>query len=211
MTTLNVASVHAGTRALGPGLRAVVWVQGCPFDCPGCVAPEWIPDRPATLVPVAELADRLCVAPEVDGLTLSGGEPMTQAAGLAELVDRIRGRRDVSVLCFTGHRLERLRREPGPGVADLLARVDTLIDGRYVAALNDGRGLRGSRNQRIHHLTDRLRSTGFDFEETGRRVEITVGSGAARLTGVPTAAALAAYESALAGTAPDPRATGGTA
>lgn len=45
---INVAEICLGTRALGPGLRSALWVQGCPFRCPGCVAPDWIPDRPVT-------------------------------------------------------------------------------------------------------------------------------------------------------------------
>ena len=46
---LNVAAVCQATRALGPGLRAVVWVQGCPCRCPGCVAPDWMALKPARL------------------------------------------------------------------------------------------------------------------------------------------------------------------
>lgn len=43
---LNVAATRVGTRTLGPGVRSVVWVQGCPFHCLGCLAPEWIPNAP---------------------------------------------------------------------------------------------------------------------------------------------------------------------
>lgn len=150
---VNVAATRVGTRALGPGLRSVVWVQGCPFTCRGCMSPDWIPDRPARLVAPGELAAELLADARVTGLTLSGGEPMAQAAALAETVARARAERDLSVLCFTGYRLERLRRDPpDPGVARLLACVDVLVDGQYVAELNDGRGLRGSRNQRVHRL-----------------------------------------------------------
>jgi anaerobic ribonucleoside-triphosphate reductase activating protein len=191
---LNIAAVCPATRALGPGLRAAVWVQGCPFDCPGCIAPDWIPTRPARAVSPDELARELCAGP-VTGLTLSGGEPMSQAPGLAQLIDEARGLRALSIICFTGYRLERLRRDPpGPGVAGLLSRVDVLIDGRYVAALDNGRGLRGSTNQRVHQLTDRLRHTGFDFEHGPRRTEIVVGPTQARLVGVPTAAARTAFD-----------------
>lgn len=183
---LNVAETCVGTRALGPGLRSVVWVQGCPFNCHGCLAPEWIPDKPARLVSVAELAGELLSNPDVDGLTLSGGEPMAQAAGLAELIRTLRATRDISVVCFTGFTLPRLRsRPPSAGVADLLAQVDVLIDGRYVAARNTGRGLRGSTNQTVHRLTDRLADTGYDFENRPRTTEIRVGTSAVTLVGVP--------------------------
>ncbi|MEV5126334.1 4Fe-4S single cluster domain-containing protein [Streptomyces decoyicus] len=195
---LNVAATRVGTRTLGPGVRSAVWVQGCPFHCAGCLAPEWIPDRPARQARPGDLAAELLADDRVTGLTLSGGEPMRQAAGLAELVRRAREIRDVSVVCFTGHRLERLRtRPPSAGVAELLAAVDVLIDGLYVAGLNDGRGLRGSSNQRIHHLTPRLADSGYDFEHRARDAEIAVDGQEALLIGVPPSGFPAVFETAV--------------
>lgn len=195
---LNIAATQLGTKALGPGFRAVVWVQGCPFSCTGCVAPEWIPDRPARLVDVPTLAGELLADPSVDGLTFSGGEPMAQAAGLAALAREVRAVRDVSLICFTGYTLARLRsRPPGPGVADLLAEVDVLIDGVYVAARNDGRGLRGSTNQVVHQLTGRLADSGYDFENRARSVEIRVGDGTVTMVGVPPHGVVDALDRAL--------------
>ena len=183
---LNVAATCVGTRALGPGLRSVVWVQGCPFHCRGCLAPEWIPDRPARRVAVADLATELLADPAVTGLTFSGGEPMAQAAGLAELAAVARADRELTVVCFTGFRLERLRRHPpDAGVCDLLEAVDVLIDGQYVEALNDGTGLRGSSNQRVHHLTARLRDDAFDWEGGRRAAEIRVADREVMVVGVP--------------------------
>ncbi|GCD40599.1 4Fe-4S single cluster domain-containing protein [Streptomyces paromomycinus] len=198
MAGLNVAATWVGTGALGPGWRSVVWVQGCPFRCRGCMSPDWIPDVPARAVRPAELAAELLADPAVDGLTFSGGEPMQQAAGLAELARVARGVREVSVVCFTGHRLEGLRaRPPGPGVRDLLGMVDVLIDGRYVAALDDGRGLRGSSNQRVHHLTGRLAGCGYDFAGRDRSAEIVIDGRAALLIGVPPPLLLPAFDTAV--------------
>ncbi|MFE4368936.1 4Fe-4S single cluster domain-containing protein [Streptomyces sp. NPDC056835] len=195
---LNVAATRIGTHALGPGRRSVVWVQGCPFHCAGCLAPEWIPNRPARRVDPAELAGELLADPGVTGLTLSGGEPMAQAAGLAALVRAARARRDLSVICFTGYRLERLRaRPPSAGVTELVGLLDVLIDGQYVARLDDGKGLRGSGNQRVHHLTPRLAGCGYDFTGRPRTAEITVDGPTALLVGVPPPGLLAAFNSAV--------------
>jgi anaerobic ribonucleoside-triphosphate reductase activating protein len=111
---------------------------------------------------------------------------MLQAAGLALLARHSRQKRNFSVVCFTGFTLERLRRTPpSPGVAALLAEVDVLIDGLYVAAHNDSRGLRGSTNQRVHYLTDLITPSEYDFVRQPRQVEIHVSDGAALLVGVP--------------------------
>lgn len=169
---------------LGPGLRAVVWVQGCVFRCPGCVAPDWIPFHPARFVKPENLVKELLADPEVTGLTFSGGEPMVQAAGLARLAWLARSQRDLSIICFTGYLRGQLESQPPfPGVADLLEQVDVLIDGPYIDRLNDNQGLRGSKNQRIHYLTDRLR--GYDFNQINRSAEIHVTDGHAMMVGVP--------------------------
>lgn len=197
-TALNVAATRVGTEALGPGVRSALWVQGCPFDCPGCMAPDWIPSREARRAEPAELAAELLADPRVTGLTFSGGEPMAQAAGLAEVARLAREERDVTLVCFTGFRLERLRaRPPSPGVPDLLAAVDVLIDGRYVAARDDGRGLRGSTNQRVHHLSGRLADCGYDFAHRPRTAEIAVTGREALLVGVPPPGLVAAFDTAV--------------
>lgn len=184
--TLNVASTWPSTTSLGPGTRAVVWVQGCPFQCPGCVSPDWIPFHKAREVTPAVLAKELLADPNVTGLTFSGGEPMMQAAGLAEVIRLARRERDLSLICFSGFKLERLRsRPPSPGVDDLLAEIDVLIDGPYVAALNDNRGLRGSSNQRVHYLTDRLQHSDYDFEGKARQAEVHVHADSVTMVGVP--------------------------
>jgi anaerobic ribonucleoside-triphosphate reductase activating protein len=190
---LNVASTISATRALGPGLRAVVWVQGCPFRCPGCISPESRPFEPARLVRVETLVSELLIDPDVTGFTYSGGEPMMQAAGLARLIRIARRRRELSLVCFTGFTLDELRADPPTaGVSDLLEEIDVLIDGRYVAELNDNRGLRGSHNQRVHFLTDCLE--GHDFETEPRQAEIYIEAGQAVLIGVPPRGALAALQ-----------------
>lgn len=195
---LNIAATCTATRALGPGLRAVAWVQGCPFRCPGCIAPEWIPEEAAELVTPAVLARRLLSDPRVEGLTFSGGEPMQQAAGLAETVASARQKRDLSLICFTGYRWERLcERPPNPGVPRLLAEIDVLIDGLYLHARDDDRGLRGSANQRVIHLTDRLCDISFDFEARPREVEVRLLSDSIQMIGLPTRATTAALDSIM--------------
>jgi anaerobic ribonucleoside-triphosphate reductase activating protein len=181
---LNIAHYTKATRALGPGLRAVVWVQGCPFNCKDCVAQGWIEDRINLLVSPKDLAEVLLEEREVSGFTFSGGEPMLKAAGLADLIIRARRERELSLVVYTGFKLDYLYEHMGmPGVGLLLAETDVLIDGTYNRELNDNRGLRGSSNQNVHYLTNRL--VGYDFIHNPRKVEINLNDGSAFVVGVP--------------------------
>lgn len=195
MPEVDVADSCVGTRSLGPGLRSAVWVQGCPFRCAGCIAPDWIPRQPARTTRADVLAAELLADPDVVGLTFSGGEPMTQASALAQVIRCARRERDLTLVCFTGYRLSELRRHPtDSGAADLLAETDVLIDGRYVASRNDDRGLRGSDNQRIHLLTGRLADSYEDLSSGRRRVEFRLRGRSALLVGVPDRSAVSAFE-----------------
>lgn len=191
---LNIAAIAARTQALGPGIRAVVWVQGCPLHCRGCIAPEWIPFVPATQLAPEEILEQIDLD-SITGLTFSGGEPMEQAAGLAALARLVRQKKELDLICFTGYRYERLLKDPpNEGVPDLLAEIDVLIDGPFIQALHDSIGLRGSSNQRIIHLTPKLR--GHDLESQTRKVEITIADGELQFIGIPTPQILSAMGSA---------------
>ena len=105
-----------------------------------------------------------------EGLTISGGEPFLQAPALAKLIRQVRRQRDVGVIVYTGYRYEEL---PGlPGGEDLLAQIDLLIDGEYIKALDDHRGLRGSSNQRVIPLTDRYRNLAESYCIQPREQEV---------------------------------------
>lgn len=193
---LNIAATCPGTRSLGPGLRAVVWVQGCCFHCPGCIAPEWIPLKPARIISPDLLSDELLENPDVSGLTFSGGEPMLQAVGLARLARLARQKREISIICFTGFQRQVLEKSPPvPGVYDLLDQIDVLIDGPYISRLNDNRGLRGSQNQKVHFITDRLSST--NFENSPRKADILIQNGQAMMVGVPPKGLDSAFQRAI--------------
>jgi anaerobic ribonucleoside-triphosphate reductase activating protein len=193
---INLAAVCPGTRALGPGRRAVVWVQGCPFRCAGCISPEWLEFKPANLMSPEELADILLSDSNINGLTFSGGEPMQQAAGLARLAKAARAIRDVDIISFSGYKLEVLKKGiPDRSVFDLLDQLDVLIDGQYIQMLNDNLGMRGSTNQRIHYLTPRLENV--DFNNLPRSSEVQILDGQIMLVGVPEESLLLAFYRAI--------------
>ena len=197
--TINLAASLIGTHALGPGLRAVVWVQGCPFRCAGCIAPEWQEQRTAELVYVEDLAQRILAQP-VTGLTISGGEPMLQAVALASLIEQVRRQRDLDAICFTGYSWSALLGRAVVGetaIEHLLGQVDVLIDGPYIAAQDNGRGLRGSTNQVVHRLTERGKNLAYDFENAPRKLEIHIGDGQYLAAGIPPTGVLAMLDNSL--------------
>lgn len=181
---LNVHALErSGTRALGPGLRYALWLQGCPFDCPGCATPEARPVESRLICPVADVAADI-VASRCEGLTVSGGEPFLQVEGMLELLTEIRAvRPEMTVIVFTGFLLENLT---GREAREALGLIDLLVDGPYVRARNDGVGLRGSSNQRLHFLTSRLLPWREELEGGKRSVEIRFrGDGVIESVGIP--------------------------
>ena len=91
-----------------------------------------------------------------EGLTLLGGEPFDQAQEAAQLAKEAK-KHGLSVLTFTGYRLEELRKK-GPAERKLLKRTDLLIDGPFEEEKKSfDRPLVGSSNQRFHFLTDRYK------------------------------------------------------
>ncbi len=153
---IRLAHMEITSGVNGPGRRLTLWVQGCPRRCPGCFNPAMIPPDGGEAVPVEVLAARALDLGPWDGITLSGGEPFAQAAGLATLLDLVGERRGApgGVIAFTGCTVEDLRRG-SPGQAALLGRVDLLVDGPFRADLPTDRPLRGSGNQRLVPLTPR--------------------------------------------------------
>lgn len=174
----RIHAVEPKSRANGPGSRFVVWMQGCTLGCAGCFNPTTHDARGGREVTVEDLATQM-KASGSEGLSLSGGEPLQQAAASVALLDAARAL-GMSTLAFSGYSIDEIRALPdGP---EVLARLDVLIDGRYVASERLASGLRGSENQRIQLLTDRY--TLADVEATPV-AEIRIGkAGEIVLTGV---------------------------
>ncbi|MCC3406803.1 MAG: radical SAM protein [Microcoleus sp. PH2017_10_PVI_O_A] len=175
---LRIFDRRSPVKVLGPFSRAVIWVQGCDFGCKGCIVPESWDRNAGEDVDISELVDWILNQPSIEGITLSGGEPMLQAEAMSTLIDRIRTEKDLGVMCYTGFRLEHLKEQGTTSQTNLLKKIDLLIDGVYVENLQDDLLWRGSSNQRLLLLSDRYRefleaqgdrSAGleFFFAETG--------------------------------------------
>ncbi len=186
--TINLAATVPVTEAEGPGKRFAIWVQGCPFRCPGCCNPQYLENRPAHSALVDDLASEILArSDQIEGITLIGGEPFAQAAALAVLAQRVRVA-SLSVMLFSGYRLEQLEDERHQDYRSrraLLDASDLLVDGLYRQDLPDrDRRWIGSTNQRIHFLTDRY----LDLQTTwprGNTLEIRMKDGKVTFNGFP--------------------------
>jgi anaerobic ribonucleoside-triphosphate reductase activating protein len=157
---LNIMGYVDESEVNGPGYRAVVWVQGCKRECPGCFNPESWSFETNKLIAIEELANQILSNPQNQGVTFSGGEPFWQAPALAQLAKRLKTA-GFNIMSFTGFTLNELLSENAPiGSKKLLEQLDILVDGPYVEALaiNSPDSLVSSRNQRVHVFNPALQN-----------------------------------------------------
>lgn len=151
---VRLAGFEPRSFVAGPGMRAMVWVAGCHRRCPGCSQPEFFGFDVGQPVRVEELWERIYSITGIHGITFSGGEPFEQVRPLAALA-KLAHTHGKTVVSYTGYRLEALqgnRERFGP----LLDEVDLLIDGEFRQELTGNYRWRGSANQRLICLTDRI-------------------------------------------------------
>jgi anaerobic ribonucleoside-triphosphate reductase activating protein len=129
-------------------------------------------------------ANLLLKEPDIDGITISGGEPMAQAFGLAKMVQLLRERKELHILCFSGYRYEQLLKQPEEtGIPALLTLIDVLVDGPFIQNLNNGTTFAGSSNQRILSLSQR--PIPGDQVWPIRKMELHIRNGMILTVGVP--------------------------
>ncbi|MDR0626971.1 MAG: radical SAM protein [Bifidobacteriaceae bacterium] len=173
---LEINRILAPVTALGPGRRLGLWVQGCALRCPGCASRDTWTRGEGQLVEASELAHALAERAKTDGLTgmtITGGEPMDQAAALTLMVRELRrmlgqpataqtnddqpaadqpdgqtGADKFDVLVFTGYASAAAKRRAGA----LWELVDAVIAGPYRRDLPSDQPLLASSNQELIRL-----------------------------------------------------------
>lgn len=149
---VNLRSELAGSFSNGPGNRYVVWFQGCGHGCVGCYNPgSWV-NKLIELVEPSVLASRILES-GCDGVTFTGGEPMSQPAALFEVLSHLHtdgildNRLSNGILLFTGHTMSEVVLDTH--CINALSLIDVAIMGRYERDKRNVIGLRGSTNQVI--------------------------------------------------------------
>jgi anaerobic ribonucleoside-triphosphate reductase activating protein len=198
--TMLIHSKMDSSSVNGPGNRAVLWFQGCSLACKGCWNPETHAFHERNRISIGDIQDWITNLKDVEGITLSGGEPMQQAPYLYVLVAWIREHRpDLTIGMYTGYNLKELengtfkwksaedadwQRGSKQLWAAIKEHLDFAVTGRYIesVACHD-EPLRGSRNQEVVFFTDRYKESDLSQQ----MAEISVDMDALiQITGYPT-------------------------
>lgn len=144
---LSIIDIIEDTTVDGPGFRTAIYAAGCPNQCPGCHNPESWDIEKGRPVSTEEILDKV-LADDFANVTFSGGDPMYQPEGFAELARAIKEKSNKNIWCYTGYTFERILNNPRQ--VELLRHIDVLVDGKFKQSLCDESLLfRGSSNQRL--------------------------------------------------------------
>ena len=171
---------------LGPGKRAAIWFQGCMRNCPGCMSPSSRPLNGGRETTVEKVVSAIISLENIEGITISGGEPFLQIDALYSLVKNIKDKSNLSIIVYTGYTINALCELKNFKVEQLInGMIDILIDGEYVDELNDGVALRGSSNQTVHILSERYKGFEAIYTLKKRDAEILVSDKEIFFVGIP--------------------------
>ncbi len=138
------------------------------------------------MVDLDALIEEICSTHDVEGVTISGGEPFLQVQALYRLLSAIRNRTELGIIIYTGNTLSELYEMHNPMIDEIITHLsDLIIDGEYIDDLNDGTALKGSSNQNAIFITDRYLPYKWLYEEKRRDIEIKIENGSSLLIGVP--------------------------
>ena len=142
---IRIAGLVPESFVDGDGIRFAIFMQGCRRNCAGCHNPETHALDGGRLIDTEEILAAVKKNPLLDGITLTGGEPLLQVDAANEIA-RVVKSLGLNVWCYTGYTFEELPTSAQP----LLENVDVLIDGEFIERLRDLElQFRGSSNQRI--------------------------------------------------------------
>ena len=144
---ISVLSIIEDTMVDGPGFRTSIYCAGCRHKCPGCHNPQSWDFEGGQAMSTEEIMNIIEADPFAN-VTFSGGDPMYQPEGFADLARTIRQRTKKTIWCYTGFTFETLMNNPRQRA--LLELLDVLVDGPFIKSQRDETlRFRGSRNQRL--------------------------------------------------------------
>ena len=107
MPRLRISGIVEESIVDGPGLRYVVFTQGCPHHCPGCHNPQTHDFDGGEFRDTDDILRQFMENPLLSGITFSGGEPFVQAEPLCHLADAVHAA-GKNVYAYSGYTCEEL-------------------------------------------------------------------------------------------------------
>lgn len=159
---IRIAGITEESIVDGPGLRLVIFTQGCPHRCPGCHNEDTHDVNGGYTIAVEDLFNHIKQLAArnklLQGVTFSGGEPFLQPRPLAHLAKRLKAQ-GLDIVTYSGFTFEQLTAMAvkRKSIGQLLKYTNLLVDGLYRETERDlGLAFRGSRNQRLIDITATL-------------------------------------------------------
>ena len=157
-TELRIAGVVNDSIVDGDGYRFTIFTQGCPHHCPGCHNPQTHDVMGGREADTQEVRAMLKKNPLLDGLTLSGGEPLLQPQAAREMAEMAKAQ-GLNVWCYTGDTVEHMMLTKDPEIMLALEQIDVLVDGPFILEQKSlDLRFRGSRNQRLINMPATLKA-----------------------------------------------------
>jgi anaerobic ribonucleoside-triphosphate reductase activating protein len=158
--TVRLAGIAYESLVNGPGIRRVLFAQGCKHNCKGCFNPDTHSFNGGEVHNIDEIVDDIKRNPLLRGVTFSGGDPLEQADKFAQIAAKVK-EAGLSVWSYTGYTFEYIleHQHQRKGWSDLLKHIDVLVDGKFIEEKkSEFVKYRGSSNQRIIDVQGSLNS-----------------------------------------------------
>ena len=163
----------------GPGKRSVIWTQGCLKECVNCFNSIMKDISGGYIIHIEELYEKIISNKEIEGISISGGEPFLQTTEIYKLLEKIKFNSNLSILVYTGMTMKEILLEHN--IKKNLEFIDVLVAGPYIDKLKNSGSITSSSNQNIYLLTDRYSIEDFNLPES----EITItNNGKIIITGI---------------------------
>jgi anaerobic ribonucleoside-triphosphate reductase activating protein len=143
MNYLKVSAIIKTSTVNGPGIRYCIFTQGCIHKCPGCHSPHtWDISKGERTHILDIFTDIIKNKKFIDGVTLSGGDPLVQYEQVLTLCKLLKVY-NINVWMWTGYKMSEIR----DVFPEILNYVDTIIDDTYNKDKPTKKKYRGSDNQ----------------------------------------------------------------
>lgn len=174
---MRIERIMTGIRTLGPGVRLVIWTNGCYKKCKGCVSSRLQTINESTQIDIIDTLTQFDLK-TIDGVTISGGEPFIQEEELKCIVEYFKKNNIKDILVYTGYLYEELKQMNNENINYVLNNIAVLVDGEYIESLNDDTSnIKGSSNQKAYIFNQSLKDTYFKYIKNERTMETyTIGN-----------------------------------